>query len=58
MDDEYVEIIGTDGRKHRIPAARADEFFDGRTGLLISDEAYDEDKRRRIAAETAEGYHG
>lgn len=58
MDEDYVEIIGTDGRPHRVPAARMDEFVDGRTGQLISDADYDESKRRTIAAETAEGYHG
>jgi len=52
--DEYVEIIGSDGRPHRVHAAEADQFYDGRTGELISDEDYDESKRRRLAAEAAD----
>jgi hypothetical protein len=42
----HIEIKGADGRVHVIDADRADEFFDGRTGLPTTDDEYDESKAR------------
>lgn len=52
--DEYVEIVGSDGKTHRVLAAKVDQFFDGRTGEPISDADYDESKRRLAEAEAAD----
>jgi hypothetical protein len=43
---ETVVVVDSSGRRHNVPADRADDFHDGRTGLPISDAEYDESKRR------------
>ncbi|HTM85206.1 MAG TPA: hypothetical protein VL179_09960, partial [Mycobacterium sp.] len=45
----HIEIKGADGRVHVIDADRADEFFDGRTGLPTTDDEYDESTWSRIS---------
>lgn len=43
---ERVPFVGRDGKTHMVDSSRMDEFVDGRTGEPISDEEYDESKRR------------
>ena len=54
MDVERVPFTGLDGKVHMVPAAEVDQFVDGRTGLPLTNEAYDESKRRLRAAEAAD----
>jgi hypothetical protein len=35
--------------EHRVRASEADRFFDGKTGERLTDEQWDESKRRREA---------
>lgn len=44
---EYIDVNG-----HQVLASRADDFFDGKHGKPISDEDYDESKRRLEADNT------
>jgi hypothetical protein len=43
---ETVVVVGSDGRRHNVPAHRADDFHDGKSGLPLSDDDYDEMQRR------------
>lgn len=43
---ETVVIVDSLGKRHNVPADRADDFHDGKHGLPISDADYDESKRR------------
>lgn len=43
---ETVVIVDSSGKRHNVPADRADDFHDGKTGLPIPDHEYDESKRR------------
>lgn len=46
LTNDLIEIIGADGKPHRVPVERVDDFFDGKTGEPISDAAWDEQKAR------------
>lgn len=41
-DSEYVDLDG-----HRVKRTELDRFFHGKDGRRVSDEEWDEDKRRR-----------
>lgn len=43
---DTVQIEGTDGRTHEVPAAEADRFRTGNDGRTLTDEEWDETKRR------------
>jgi hypothetical protein len=43
-DNHEIEYVDIDG--HRVPAHLADMFYDGRTGERITDEEWDEQRRR------------
>jgi hypothetical protein len=47
--EEKVEILGSDGKLHRVLASRADDFHNGSDGSPLTDEQYDESKLRREA---------
>lgn len=48
-EQELVEIDG-----HQVEAHRVDDFFDGETGRRVTDEEWDESKRRRLEHEGEE----
>lgn len=50
--NEWVEING-----HRVPAAQADLFIDGKTGQPIPDAEWDEQMRRLAAEEDSTDAH-
>lgn len=50
-----METISVNG--HDVPAAEADRFFNGRDGSPLTDEQWDEDKRRRENAPQDEDEH-
>lgn len=41
-----VEVVGSDGKTHRVPEEAVELLHDGRTGEPISDAEYDETKAR------------
>lgn len=43
---DVVIVVDSSGQRHTVDASRADDFFDGKHGLPISDADYDESKRR------------
>lgn len=44
-------MTGTDGKLHRVPEDRAEDFVHGSTGAPLTDAEYDEHQRRRAALE-------
>lgn len=51
MSSDLVTIVGSDGLEHRVPAERADQFFNADDGSPLSDADYDETKRRTAELE-------
>lgn len=45
---EWVDLVGTDGKTHKVDLTKMDRHFNG-DGTLTTDEQWDEDKRRAVA---------
>lgn len=48
-NEEKVPLVGVDGKVHMIPADHADDYRHGSTGAALTDEQWDEQKRRKEA---------